>query len=216
MDLNFFNLNLAGQNWSSGKPGGDQMINMVLGLLNIGTQEMLLIVFVALLLFGGKKLPELARGLGRGIREFKDASETIKRDISEQINNFEKDVDIKSVMVEDVESAVGEAQKTLAEKNESTTAAGKETAPATEKPGGEDKPENSGSEKPNAHPIFSAGPPVGTYQHQPGREPDYVGSKDVYYNNDHTPASDTPAQDPDTPAQDNDAPIKPQQSTDHS
>ncbi len=56
---------------------------------------MMLIVFVALLLFGGKKLPELARGLGRGIREFKDASDSIKRDISEQINNFEKDLEVK-------------------------------------------------------------------------------------------------------------------------
>lgn len=62
---------------------------------------MMLIVFVALLLFGGKKLPELARGLGRGIREFKDASETIKRDISDQINNFEKDLEVKDVIVED-------------------------------------------------------------------------------------------------------------------
>lgn len=67
--------------------------------LNIGTSEMMLILFVALFLFGGKKLPELARGVGRGIREFKDASETIKRDISDQINNFEEEIDtVKSSM----------------------------------------------------------------------------------------------------------------------
>jgi sec-independent protein translocase protein TatA len=66
---------------------------MNLAFLNIGTQEMMLIILVALLLFGGKKLPELARGLGRGIREFKDASEGIKREISDQINNFEKEID---------------------------------------------------------------------------------------------------------------------------
>ena len=47
---------------------------MDLLFLNIGTQELMVIFVVALVLFGGKKLPELARGLGRGIREFKDAS----------------------------------------------------------------------------------------------------------------------------------------------
>lgn len=151
------------------------MMNMVLGFLNIGTSEMLLIVFVALLLFGGKKLPELARGLGRGIREFKDASETIKRDISEQINNFEKDVDIKSVMVEDVESAVGNAQKTLAQSNE--------TDQMTEGNPEQTKPTNSSTGQEQSNSIFAAGAPAGTYQHQPGREPDYVGSKNVYYNN---------------------------------
>jgi len=71
------------------------MISETLLFLNIGTSEMILILVVALFFFGGKKLPELARGLGRGIREFKDASETIKRDISDQINNFEKDLEIK-------------------------------------------------------------------------------------------------------------------------
>lgn len=55
---------------------------------------MMLILLVALFMFGGKKLPELARGLGRGIREFKDASETIKKDINDQINNFGKDLDV--------------------------------------------------------------------------------------------------------------------------
>ena len=39
----------------------------------LGTSEILLIVVALLLLFGGKKLPELMRGAGRGIREFKDA-----------------------------------------------------------------------------------------------------------------------------------------------
>ena len=42
----------------------------------IGTSEIMLIVFAMLLLFGGKKLPELMRGMGRGIREFKDAVNT--------------------------------------------------------------------------------------------------------------------------------------------
>lgn len=42
----------------------------------IGTTEILLIVLAMLLLFGGKKLPELMRGAGRGIREFKDAMNT--------------------------------------------------------------------------------------------------------------------------------------------
>ena len=46
----------------------------------IGTSEMLLIVFTLLLLFGGKKLPELMRGAGRGIREFKDAMNTATTD----------------------------------------------------------------------------------------------------------------------------------------
>ena len=42
----------------------------------LGTSEILLIVLALLLLFGGKKLPELMRGAGRGIREFKDAVHT--------------------------------------------------------------------------------------------------------------------------------------------
>jgi sec-independent protein translocase protein TatA len=42
---------------------------------------------VVLLLFGGKKLPELARGLGKGIRDFKDASEGVKREIHRNINS---------------------------------------------------------------------------------------------------------------------------------
>ena len=63
------------------------MIATVFLFLNMGTPELMLIFFVALLLFGGKKLPELARGLGKGIREFKDASDGIKTEIQNQIDN---------------------------------------------------------------------------------------------------------------------------------
>jgi sec-independent protein translocase protein TatA len=66
------------------------MFSSVLLFLNIGGPEMILIVFVALLLFGGEKLPEIARGLGKGIRDFKDASEGVKREITNQINSYEE------------------------------------------------------------------------------------------------------------------------------
>lgn len=49
-------------------------LNLILGMFNLGGGEIFLIIAVVLLLFGGKKIPELAKGLGRGIREFKDAS----------------------------------------------------------------------------------------------------------------------------------------------
>ncbi len=55
-------------------------------LLFFSGQDTIVILLVALVLFGGKKLPELARGLGQGIREFKDASEGVKRDIQDQID----------------------------------------------------------------------------------------------------------------------------------
>ena len=58
-------------------------------LLFLSGSDLMLIMFVALLLFGGDKLPEIARGLGKGIRDFKDASEGVKREINNQINNYE-------------------------------------------------------------------------------------------------------------------------------
>ena len=64
------------------------MNNGVLLFLNLGTQEVVLILFAVLLLFGGEKLPELARGLGKGIREFKDASDGVKREIHRNINEL--------------------------------------------------------------------------------------------------------------------------------
>ena len=48
-----------------------------------GGWEWILIVLFVLIFFGAKKIPELARGLGKGIREFKDATKEIKKDITE-------------------------------------------------------------------------------------------------------------------------------------
>jgi sec-independent protein translocase protein TatA len=70
------------------------MYNSMFLFMNMGTPEILMILFVVLLLFGGKKLPELARGLGKGIREFKDASDGVKREIHNNINNVNDGMDL--------------------------------------------------------------------------------------------------------------------------
>lgn len=52
-------------------------------MFGLGTSEIVLVLCVVLLFFGAKKLPELARGLGKGIREFKDATQDIQSSINE-------------------------------------------------------------------------------------------------------------------------------------
>jgi len=61
--------------------------NILLFLGGLGMPEMLLILLIVILLFGAKKIPELARGLGRGIREFKDASKDIKSEIDKGLED---------------------------------------------------------------------------------------------------------------------------------
>lgn len=92
------------------------MHNSVFLFLNIGTGELMLIFFVALLLFGGEKLPGLARSLGRGIRDFKDASEDVKREINKQINSFDEDKPSKTKQIAATEPA--EENTAVAEINE--------------------------------------------------------------------------------------------------
>ena len=52
--------------------------------------HIILIALVVLLLFGGKKIPELMLGLGKGIREFKDAKDNVQREIEEHVNDDKK------------------------------------------------------------------------------------------------------------------------------
>ena len=62
--------------------------NSLLGML--GTNEIIIILVIVLLMFGGKKIPELMRGLGRGVREFNDAKTNVKQEIEESANDATK------------------------------------------------------------------------------------------------------------------------------
>jgi sec-independent protein translocase protein TatA len=61
-------------------------------LLFISGQEIVIIALVVLLLFGSQKLPEMARGLGKGMREFRKAADDIKRELSESAPDIKKDL----------------------------------------------------------------------------------------------------------------------------
>ena len=65
-------------------------ISVLLFLSNLFSGDMIIILLVVLVLFGGDKLPEIARGLGKGIRDFKEASDGIKREINDHINSLEE------------------------------------------------------------------------------------------------------------------------------
>ena len=59
-------------------------------MFGLGGGEIILILFIILLLFGAKKLPELAKGLGKGINEFKKASKDIKDEVEQAIDDENK------------------------------------------------------------------------------------------------------------------------------
>jgi sec-independent protein translocase protein TatA len=63
---------------------------------NFGTTEILLIVLVVLIFFGAKKIPELAQGLGKGIREFKKATRDIEEEVNTEIKEVKKVADVNA------------------------------------------------------------------------------------------------------------------------
>ena len=58
---------------------------------NIGSGELIIILLVILVLFGAKKIPDLAQGLGKGIREFKKAIKDVQEDVSDSKENKTED-----------------------------------------------------------------------------------------------------------------------------
>ncbi|MCD6565913.1 MAG: twin-arginine translocase TatA/TatE family subunit [Bacteroidales bacterium] len=61
-------------------------------LLFISGQEIFIVMIVVLLLFGAKKIPEIAKGLGKGMREFRKATDDIKREINDQSREIKQDI----------------------------------------------------------------------------------------------------------------------------
>ncbi len=62
-------------------------MNNLLFLGNLGAGEIIIIALVVLLLFGGKKIPELMKGLGKGVKSFKDGMNEIEKDINQDNTN---------------------------------------------------------------------------------------------------------------------------------
>ena len=68
-------------------------MNNLLLIGNLGTGEILIIALIVLLLFGGKKIPELMRGLGKGVKSFNDGMSDVEKevkDIDNQISSNDK------------------------------------------------------------------------------------------------------------------------------
>ena len=66
------------------------MLSAIFPFLNMGGGEVFVILLVVLLFFGSKRIPELAKGLGKGMREFKDAMSGIEREVHEAANSEPK------------------------------------------------------------------------------------------------------------------------------
>lgn len=69
----------------------------VILFLNMGGGEMLVIVFFILLFFGSKNLPEMARGLGKTVREFKDAMNGVQYEIQREITEVQREQNLKEL-----------------------------------------------------------------------------------------------------------------------
>ena len=63
---------------------------------NLGGGEILLIILFILIFFGAKKIPELAQGLGKGIREFRKAARDIQEDVEKEVKQIDKTADDKT------------------------------------------------------------------------------------------------------------------------
>ena len=71
------------------------MTHQFLFIGNLGAGEIIIICFVIVLLFGGKKIPELMRGIGKGVKSFKDGMNEIEKDITSEPQKTENQVENK-------------------------------------------------------------------------------------------------------------------------
>ena len=66
------------------------LVNGILAFFNLGTGEVILIVAIILLLFGGRKIPELMRGLGKGVKSFKQGMNEVEDELKKPLEDLDK------------------------------------------------------------------------------------------------------------------------------
>ena len=78
------------------------MLNSILLLFgNLGTTELIIILFIVLLLFGAKKIPELMKGMGKGVRSFKEGMDEVKSEMEKPREDAVKDAEKKDTDTKD-------------------------------------------------------------------------------------------------------------------
>ena len=97
-------------------------------MFGLGLPELIVIFVIALVVFGPKKLPDLGRALGKGIAEFKRATEEVKETIETEVRAAESKIDIAKIKA-DVEGKEAEVKAAEAEKKAVTETAGAEKGP---------------------------------------------------------------------------------------
>ncbi|TND03504.1 MAG: sec-independent protein translocase protein TatA [Bacteroidetes bacterium] len=81
------------------------MLPQIILFLNLGAGEIFLIILVVIMFFGTKNLPQLARGLGKGIRDFKEAAGNIQREIQTSADEIRQNTNLGKEMQEITEAA---------------------------------------------------------------------------------------------------------------
>jgi sec-independent protein translocase protein TatA len=87
------------------------MLNSVFLFLNLGGGEVFLVVLFIVMFFGSDKLPEIARGLGKGIREINDAKNQIQNEIQKSTSGFREELEKHTSDIQSELTKAGEGMK---------------------------------------------------------------------------------------------------------
>jgi len=81
-------------------------------VLFIGAPEVMIVILIVVMLFGADKIPEIARGLGKGMRQVKDATNDIKREINNSAEKHNIDLDV----TKDIKKEIDDVKENISDK----------------------------------------------------------------------------------------------------
>ena len=87
------------------------MLDSIFIFLNLGGGEVFIVVFAILMFFGSDKLPEIAKGLGKGLREINDAKAQIQNEISKSTEGFKEELEKHTSVIQEEISKAGDGMK---------------------------------------------------------------------------------------------------------